>query len=124
MKGDRTAEDDVSKYTTRKKQESREGEEKRRMRKGRKRKGKRSGGETYPYPARKRRVRDEKGRSDRIAVGAFPPVRLRMTPVDGLDYLRGNQPRQREGTVHARYSLSGSTALVPGRTRDKMRIRI
>jgi hypothetical protein len=43
MKGDRMAEDDVSKYTTRKKKESREGEEKRRMRKGRKRGGKGSG---------------------------------------------------------------------------------
>jgi hypothetical protein len=70
----RTAEDDVSIHTTSKKQESRECGEKRRMMKGRKRRRKESGGETHPYPARKRRTRtccDGKGQSDRIAVGAF-----------------------------------------------------
>jgi hypothetical protein len=83
------AEENISIYTTRKKQERKEGE-----RKGRKGRKKESGGATHPYPARKRRIRtcrDGKGRSDRIAVGVgmFPPVRLRMTPVDGLDFLRG-----------------------------------
>jgi hypothetical protein len=41
-------EDDVSICTTKRKQENREGEEKRRMRKGRETKRKKSGGETYP----------------------------------------------------------------------------
>ncbi|KAF8174518.1 hypothetical protein K438DRAFT_1939933 [Mycena galopus ATCC 62051] len=79
---DRVAEDNVSIDATRTKQDNREGEEKGRMRKG-------SGGETYHILLAKRRICtccDGSGRSDRIAVGAFPPVRLRMTLLDGLDF--------------------------------------
>ncbi|KAJ7440568.1 hypothetical protein FB451DRAFT_1191476 [Mycena latifolia] len=116
-KGDRAAEDDGRNRRVGRAREKKDGE--REERKG--------GAETYPYPARKRRIRtccDGKGRSDRIAVGAFPPVRLRMMLVDGLNDLRGNQRRQRKGTGHARYSLSGSAARGPSRTCDEMRIRI
>lgn len=87
----RMAEDDVSMYTQRKKQESREGEQKKEK--------KREGGETHRYPARKRRIRrccDAKEKmewSDRIAVGAVWLVRLGTTPVDGLDYVGGNKPK-------------------------------
>jgi hypothetical protein len=53
---------------------------------------------------------------DRIAVGAFRPVRLKMTLVNELDFLRGSQPRQRKGTGHTQYSLSGRAARVPSRS--------
>jgi hypothetical protein len=50
---------------------------------------------------------------DKIVVGAFLPVRLKMTLVSELDFLRGSQPRQCKGTGHTQYSLSGRPARVP-----------
>jgi hypothetical protein len=73
---------------------SREGEEKRRMRKGRERKKEKERRRNLPITRSQARI--------------------------GLS----NQPRQRKGTGHARYSLSGRAARVPSRTRDEMRIRI
>jgi hypothetical protein len=63
-------EDDVSVYTTKRKQESREGEEKRRTRKGREKKRKKSGRETYP----------------RIGLKV---INLGNAKVQGTHYLRG-----------------------------------